>query len=50
MYVKGHLPFKELSIWRGFLFDDDTVGLRVKNKGYTQLDKKDSTPGELGFW
>ena len=33
VYAKRHLPFKKLYIRRGFLFDDDTVGLRVEDKG-----------------
>lgn len=35
VYAKRHLPLKKLSIRHRFLFDDDTVGLHVENKGCT---------------
>ena len=35
VYAKRHLPFKTLSIWREFFFDD-TVGLRVEHESRPQ--------------
>ena len=44
---RRHLPFKKLYIRRGFLFDDDTVGLRVEDKGWKELSRRELTSGVL---
>ena len=48
VYAKRLLPFG--SIRRGFLFNDDSVGLRVEDKGYMQLGNKIFNLEELGDW